>query len=366
MTLLRSKVAADDAVFVFSGIGDVVRRRLCALADRKRSTFIATQSDVIHIARGDVLTRACDTTGWPARSKALFFSREWKVKIERKLGVTTVLVSLVGVYGCGDQPPSEGEVRQTDVRTAPVSWEQFLASAYKEPWPGGKYIVDGDIPLRDETDLREYYNSWTSEDSALTVRRTFNVDRIWAFPDRFKLTYCVSTAFAANYQTVIANMATATASWSARVGVRYEYLPAHDASCNQNNANVTFDVRPVSQDTANASAFFPDYARASRSLAIRPSAFTSTAGGRDFQGILRHELGHTLGFRHEHIWLNSPCHGESSADARLATAYDVNSVMHYPECRPSGTGGYRQTQVDYIGAVGLYGVSPALLVPIVL
>jgi hypothetical protein len=46
---------------------------------------------------------------------------------------------------------------------------------------------------------------------------------------------------------------------------------------------------------------------------------------------------------------------ETTANSRLVNSYDVNSVMHYPQCRPSGTGGYRQTALDFAGAVSLYG-----------
>jgi hypothetical protein len=106
-----------------------------------------------------------------------------------------------------------------------------------------------------------------------------------------------------------------------------------------------------------AASFFPDDVRADRQLLITSAAFTTTAGGRDFQGILRHETGHILGFRHEHIWIT--CTGEETSEARQVTSYDVNSVMHYPQCRPSGTGGYRQTSLDYVGATSLYGYADA-------
>src|SRR5262249_980188 len=125
--------------------------------------------------------------------------------------------------------------------------------------------------------------------------------------------------------------------------------------------SVFFHVMPVPDDGLFARSFFPDDARAERSIGIRPTAFTTTAGGRDFEGILRHELGHTLGFRHEHIWLTPECTSETSDEARQVTDYDVDSVMHYPQCRPSGTGGYRQTDSDYRGAVELYGLSALLI-----
>src|SRR5262249_50192952 len=39
----------------------------------------------------------------------------------------------------------------------------------------------------------------------------------------------------------------------------------------------------------------------------------------------------------------------------LSSSTDVNSVMYYPQCRPSQGGGFRQTTLDYQGANQLYG-----------
>lgn len=130
------------------------------------------------------------------------------------------------------------------------------------------------------------------------------------------------------------------------------------------STDVVFNVRQITSSGFFARAFFPDYARAARELLVDESAFTTTAGGRDLEGILRHELGHAIGFRHEHIRLEPACESEPFEDARELTEYDVNSVMHYPHCRPSGTGGYRQSELDYAGAISVYGLSPQLILAI--
>src|SRR5678815_2857671 len=59
--------------------------------------------------------------------------------------------------------------------------------------------------------------------------------------------------------------------------------------------------------------------------------------GVTWAGVARHELGHILGFRHEHPWApGAPCSEQQTYTApnvdltgRRLTAYDQVSVMHY-------------------------------------
>ena len=52
---------------------------------------------------------------------------------------------------------------------------------------------------------------------------------------------------------------------------------------------------------------------------------------RTLLGVLRHELGHVLGFRHEHIRSGAPpgCPDEDVFGAIDLNDYDPKSVMHY-------------------------------------
>jgi len=251
------------------------------------------------------------------------------------------------------------------------SFEEFRASVAQDS--EGRFVVDGDIAILSEGGLRDFYEVARAahEDelaalegegvarSALLVNQIGSSDDLQTRPDRFDITYCVSSAFGARYDTVVDELDAATRSWSDIIGVRYRFV---DSSSCTTSTDVDFDVRPAPSDaTYNAVSFFPGDPRSARELLIADVAFTTTAGGRDFQGILRHELGHTLGFRHEHIVLVPQCTGEAATDYRAVTEYDVDSIMHYPQCRPSGTGGYRQSYLDYKGGNLLYGMAPSLV-----
>lgn len=268
---------------------------------------------------------------------------------------------LASLCACGTAARDSEEV--SSPYDAEQDWKLFRASVYREPSEHGVFIVEGDIPIPDELALRRYYDTHVSRTAQpLTVRHVMGADVVWPASGKFNLTYCIGNAFGTRKAAVITGMDLATRSWSDRVGARFRYVPEEDANCTSANSNVVFDVNPAPVGAGYfARAFFPDYDRANRNLLIGGDAFTTTAGGRDFQGILRHELGHALGFRHEHIW-STTCSGESLIDARLVTEYDVSSVMHYPQCRPVNAGGYRQTDHDYRGAVSLYGLAPALIV----
>lgn len=260
-------------------------------------------------------------------------------------------------------------------------WEAFKQSAVKIADHPDRYLFGGDMVAVGEDGLRREYERYfgraarrasgtgtTSQDLTVDQSGGANILLDTRYSDsaggRHDLTYCIQRGTFTTSQLTALQPALDAAqdSWNGLVNVSFHHDEAQDASCGSGNANVFFNIRRVSGGSFFASSFFPRDVRGARELLIDDSAFTTTANGRDLQGIMRHEHGHMLGFRHEHIWI-SGCTTEGVDDdfgtAVHVTAYDENSIMHYPQCRSTGGGGYRQDKLDYQGSIELYGLATA-------
>jgi len=203
----------------------------------------------------------------------------------------------------------------------------------QEPGSAGAFIVEGDLAFESEEHYEEYRQSFAVGQgpkliiNTLADRKTFDV---WSPAQRKALTYCVSDSFGDRKKDVVEALKVATEDWMTVAGVKFKHLAIEDANCNERNTRVMFDVRPVDFGIYLARAFFPNYARAKRNVLIDSSSFDFSFVA--MTGFLRHELGHVLGFRHEHI--STDGRGLCPEDDLFAplTAYDRLSVMHYPQC----------------------------------
>lgn len=156
------------------------------------------------------------------------------------------------------------------------------------------------------------------------------------------------------YETVVDAMAQASRAWEATCGVRFAHKPELDEAPGIDAAGAVFAVRFIDAGGVFiASAFFPNDPINRRRVLIDPSFFTTDF---DRTGVLRHELGHVLGFRHEHIHKNAPpsCPDEPDFDTKYLTEYDPQSVMHY-FCGSVGSRDLKITDIDRVGAQQVYG-----------
>ncbi|WP_375770197.1 M57 family metalloprotease [Archangium gephyra] len=263
----------------------------------------------------------------------------------RKLSMA--LLAGVALVGCGGPEAAEQK---------PLSWEEFKASAIEDE--GGVYVVNQDEAVEGVEGLRAYYDNYVANGDVGATGGELAVyysggDIKWSATQARSLTYCVSSSsFGSNYSKVVTAMANATAAWEATANVDFIHSSSYDSNCSASQTGVLFDVRQTRTQQYVARAFFPNSSRSGRNILISTSAF-GNMGAWTLTGVLRHELGHTLGFRHEHTRLSSTGCYEDSA-WRALTSYDASSVMHYPQCNGSQTGDLVLTSMDKSGAKSLY------------
>ena len=101
-----------------------------------------------------------------------------------------------------------------------------------------------------------------------------------------------------------------------------------------------------------ARAFFPSTPKHGRNILVNAKSLQSI-GSWTPTNILGHELGHSLGFRHEHT---RPEAGTCFEDNnwRALTPYDSASIMHYPQCNGTSSN-LSMTNTDRQGVAALYG-----------
>lgn len=183
-----------------------------------------------------------------------------------------------------------------------------------------------------------------------------------------ELTYVVRKASfpGAQYDKVVGWAAAAAKNWNdAGANITFKHDQARDALpdgqllVNGEPNGYKFVVHQANLQHlgrgTRALAFFPTQPKSQRVVFLDPSFF-------DFNlnqpGVMTHELGHVLGFRHEHIRSGAPadCNKESLDGTVPLTDYDPSSVMHY--CCGGGCSLQVSAQ-DRLGLVACYGTRAA-------
>ena len=271
------------------------------------------------------------------------------------------------------------ELRETAQRTE--TYAQLDKNSRRVQIDGEQsyYILEGDL-LFDEDEFTLYAlqqaqqqgGALVSANTAATIQPSPALlgiavgNRIVRWAHDRVLRYCVIRASFPDqrmYEQARDHMAAATAAWEGTCGIDFEHMPLHDghpdpaAAAADIDPSLVFSVRYIDAGGEFiAAAFFPTYPPARRRVLLDPSYFQADLPF-DPVGVLRHELGHVLGFRHEHIRSGAPsvCPDENAEDAVDLTAYDPKSVMHY-FCGDVGSAELRITEVDREGSQKLYGL----------
>ncbi len=248
-----------------------------------------------------------------------------------------------------------------------LTYDEFKAQAYQEP-DTGIFVVNGDEIIETEEAMRAAYDAFlvslsdavmrgeglATTQSKLIVNTVGGSDDKWDSGTANNITYCISQAsFGSRYSTVVTAMASAAGAWEGSARVNFVHASANDGNCSSRTRGVVFNVRQVNSGGQYlARAFFPSSSRRSREVLIDTSSL-GNINPWSLTGVLRHELGHTLGFRHEHTRPESGTCFENN-QWRALTAYDAASVMHYPQCNGTQNGDLVLTTIDKAGASNLY------------
>jgi hypothetical protein len=206
------------------------------------------------------------------------------------------------------------------------------------PRVDGLLVVEGDMLMTDQEAVQNYLTTQVARgvlkpgpELKINVLPSGALDRYDA--SHRTLTYAVdrgSFSQGTTFQMIVNNMTQATAAWQDACPVcGLEFIHRADQDAAASTAQVNFVVRNFdAHGEYIAASFFPHDAPARRFLNLDPSYYSTTY---DKTGVLRHELGHVLGYRHEHIEGVPGCYRDPLEDRHWLplTNYDSKSVMHY-------------------------------------
>lgn len=221
------------------------------------------------------------------------------------------------------------------------------------------HIIEGDILATPQ----QVFN-WASEhsDSGSSARAAnselivlaVNGKMIFWPPGQRTLTYSVErSTFDSEdaYTEVVTKFEQATRDWESKCrscGLTFKRV--EPATVDPPLFKVIFD-RNVTDFIA--AAFFPNDPEDKRFVVVGPQYLTTTF---DRVGVFRHEIGHILGYRHNHILGVPGCSRESGSWLPLTPdeGRDSLSVMHY-FCGGGGTRELKISATDEQGHQKLYG-----------
>jgi len=274
----------------------------------------------------------------------------------RTTGALAATAALAVSLGCSMLGATTPTAATEDSSSVPT-YQQFRDSTFVDT--DGQFVVNGDEPVSDSGKLRQFYDDMVGDkhtgrtmEDGLIVNTVSGKDDKWSASQVGNLTYCVSTKFGSDYSAMVSAMASGAGQWeAASSAIDFVHVPSQDSSCNTRNNSVLFSVEPVNTTQYIARAFFPSTPKRSRNVLVDDSIWTS--GSWSPSNIVAHELGHTLGFRHEHTRPESGTCFEDN-NWRALTPYDSASIMHYPQCNGSSSD-LSMTNADRQGAAALYG-----------
>lgn len=261
----------------------------------------------------------------------------------------------------GAQPASTLDVERAlqEALSAPHDAAAFRSLLAALPRDGEYYVVEGDLLMTDD-EVRAYVFGLAGSPRPVQIGPELVMNYYSGKPDMWgqqerSLTYSIDKASfptEAAFATVRTNLAAAGTHWvDACRDCRLSIAEAPSAT-EPGRKRSHFVVRHVDTGSYVAAAFFPSYSDKRFVLKVDKSYFTTNF---DRVGVLRHEIGHILGYRHEHIQNIPGCRREAGVWKPLSP-YDPHSVMHY-FCGGGGSMELALSPIDIDSHTKAYSIS---------
>lgn len=287
-------------------------------------------------------------------------SEETAGSLEQSGNTSKIIESNIGYFGQSDIIKNRIrflDTTQVVIDSAEKAFEEYKKTVSSIVIDGEKkYIVQGDELLSD-SGLYDHWLTFRYSKFAKLTQITLQLDRLdnkYIIIGRDKsgspllwspgttLKFCIDRkSFIQNdaeakYKQVRDNFIAATKDWQGLCKISFSYLsqmdnakPAHGIPQGVDFMLSYTNLLAVDSPKLVASAFYKNQLTP-KILRVYPKYFTTKLF--DGVGIFRHEIGHIMGFRHEHISRDAPadCPDESLNNTTTEGKYDFNSVMHYP------------------------------------
>jgi hypothetical protein len=272
-------------------------------------------------------------------------------RLQREFGIFLVTAPVLAVCFAvpiarsGDTVPAETFRRQIAAAIEEVQQGEEEGPAIRALMgalprdPDGNFMVEGDLALT-KAELIDHLSTLADgvvmqEDNSELLLATVNgVFSFYTTRAERRLTYAVDKSSFENearYSEVVALMDEAAGAWEAvcpACAIDFVHLVDLDTARGlvAGTPELNFVVRYRNgASTFLAEAFYPYHTGSDRTVNIYPGLFTSNFPKA---GVMTHEVGHILGYRHEQLRGVPGC-GAPGSDFVALTDYDNKSIMHY-------------------------------------
>ncbi|MBZ9602604.1 hypothetical protein [Phyllobacterium chamaecytisi] len=281
-------------------------------------------------------------------------------KIGRILTITLFAVGIILSWAALPTERVRADVSQKDIAAVAgkqmddPEFEAFLRKLPSVQYDIGHepyYIVEGDLRLTAKQVWARVNGSKdgsnrVSPNSELNVMVRAGVSDKWPIGHR-QLTYAIDkrTFDKKQYEIVRRNFEAATVPWvtSCKCGLSIKHNPKFDAAPTTDNVTFVIQYDPAPSSFL-ALAPFPGDPKSTRILKIFSGYFTDQEFNKI--GMLRHEIGHILGYRHSHLGVKEcSFYGLEDPNWKPVSPYTRNSVMHYI-CNGGGSPEFQLSKSD--------------------